>query len=107
MRNKLRRCVSYLALAGKCHLNFNIVIRRVAAFEVMVRTDAIAAKIRENKTFQIVSDIETGGARGMRTLDADLLALVANGSITAEEAMNHSQDAEMMRSRLKNDGKKA
>jgi twitching motility protein PilT len=81
--------------------------KRVAAFEVMVRTDAIAAKIRENKTFQIVSDIETGGARGMRTLDADLLALVASGSITAEEAMNHSQDAEMMRSRLKNDGKKA
>jgi twitching motility protein PilT len=81
--------------------------KRVAAFEVMVRTDAIAAKIRENKTFQIVSDIETGGARGMRTLDADLLALVTNGSITPEEAMNHSQDAEMMRSRLKNDGKKA
>ena len=67
----------------------------------MIRTDGIAAKIRENKTFQIVSDIETGGARGMRTLDADLLALVQQGKIEAEEAMNYAQDAEMMRTRLK------
>ena len=75
--------------------------KRVAAYEIMIRTDGIAAKIRENKTFQIVSDIETGGARGMRTLDADLLALVQQGKIEAEEAMNYAQDAEMMRTRLK------
>ena len=75
--------------------------KRVAAYEIMVKTDAIAAKIRENKTFQIVSDIETGGARGMRTLDADLLALVQQGKIAPEEALVHCQDHEMMRNRLR------
>lgn len=79
--------------------------KRVAAYEIMVKTDAIAAKIRENKTFQIVSDIETGGSRGMRTLDADLLALVQQGRIAPEEALVHCQDHEMMRSRLKEAGK--
>ncbi len=75
--------------------------KRVAAYEIMVKTDAIAAKIRENKTFQIVSDIETGGSRGMRTLDADLLALVQQGKISPEEALVHCQDHEMMRNRLR------
>ncbi|MEY4271887.1 MAG: hypothetical protein RL250_753 [Verrucomicrobiota bacterium] len=75
--------------------------KRVAAYEIMVRTDGIAAKIRENKTFQITSDIETGASRGMRTLDADLLALFHQGAIGEEEVFNYAQDAEMMRQRLK------
>lgn len=79
--------------------------KRVAAYEILIKTDAIAAKIRENKTFQIVSDIETGGSRGMRTLDADLLALVQQTRISAEEALVHCQDSETMRGRLKEAGK--
>jgi twitching motility protein PilT len=79
--------------------------KRVAAYEILIKTDAIAAKIRENKTFQIVSDIETGGSRGMRTLDADLLALVQQKRISAEEALVHCQDSETMRGRLKEAGK--
>jgi twitching motility protein PilT len=79
--------------------------KRVAAYEILVKTDAIAAKIRENKTFQIVSDIETGGSRGMRTLDADLLTLVQQKRISAEEALVHCQDSESMRGRLKEAGK--
>ena len=75
--------------------------KRVAAYEIMIRTDGIAAKIRENKTFQITSDIETGAARGMRTLDADLLALFSQGIIAEEEVFNYAQDAEMMRQRIK------
>jgi twitching motility protein PilT len=75
--------------------------KRIAAYEIMVRTDAIAAKIRENKTFQVVSDIETGASRGMRTLDADLLALVQQGLISPEEATLHCQDPEMMRNRMR------
>jgi twitching motility protein PilT len=75
--------------------------KRVAAYEIMIRTDGIAAKIRENKTFQITSDIETGAARGMRTLDADLLALFNQGIIAEEEVFNYAQDAEMMRQRIK------
>jgi twitching motility protein PilT len=72
----------------------------VAAYEIMIRTDGIAAKIRENKTFQITSDIETGGRRGMRTLDVDLLALHNQGRISEEEVMNYCQDIEIIRSRL-------
>ena len=75
--------------------------KRVAAYEIMIRTDGIAAKIRENKTFQITSDIETGASRGMRTLDADLLALFNQGVIPEEEVFNYAQDAEMMRQRIK------
>ena len=75
--------------------------KRVAAYEIMIRTDGIAAKIRENKTFQITSDIETGASRGMRTLDADLLALFNQGIIAEEEVFNYAQDAEMMRQRIK------
>jgi len=74
--------------------------RRVAAFEIMVRTDGVAAKIRDGKTFQIPSDIETGGGRGMRTLDSDLLALFNQGKVSEEEVMNYCQDSEMMRARL-------
>jgi twitching motility protein PilT len=75
--------------------------RRVAAFEVMVRTDGIAAKIREGKTFQLMTDIETGGARGMRTLDSDLLALCQQGVVAESEALDYSQNPEALRERLR------
>ena len=75
--------------------------KRVAAYEIMIRTDGIAAKIRENKTFQITSDIETGASRGMRTLDADLLALFNQGIIPEEEVFTYAHDSEMMRQRIK------
>jgi type II secretory ATPase GspE/PulE/Tfp pilus assembly ATPase PilB-like protein len=63
--------------------------RRVAAFEIMIRTDGVAAKIREGKTYQLLTDIETGGARGMRTLDSDLLSLFSQGIVTEEEVFNY------------------
>jgi twitching motility protein PilT len=91
---------SIVAVISQCLLR-TVDDKRVAAYEIMIRTDAIAAKIRENKTFQIVSDIETGAARGMRTLDADLLALYLQGTISEEEVFNYCQDGEMMRSRIK------
>ncbi len=43
---------------------------RVAAFEIMIATPSIQALIRDNKTFRITSDIQTGGRWGMVTLDA-------------------------------------
>lgn len=74
---------------------------RVAAFEILVRTDGVAAKIRDGKTFQVQTDIETGGARGMRSLDADLLALFQQGVVAEEEVMNYCHNPEAMRERLK------
>ncbi|MCX6888068.1 MAG: type IV pilus twitching motility protein PilT [Verrucomicrobia bacterium] len=75
--------------------------KRVAAFEVMVRTDGIGAKIREGKTYQLLTDIETGGARGMRTLDSDLLALFFQGTVSEEEVFNYCQNPEAMRERMR------
>jgi twitching motility protein PilT len=75
--------------------------RRVAAFEIMIRTDGVAAKIREGKTYQLLTDIETGGARGMRTLDSDLLALFFQGLVSEEEIFNYCQNPEAMRERMR------
>ena len=75
--------------------------KRVAAFEIMIRTDAIAAKIRAKKTYLITSDIETGVARGMRTLDSDLLNLFKQGDVDEVEVMTYCQDVEAMKARLK------
>ena len=59
---------------------------RVAAHEIMVGTPAIRNLIRENKIPQMYSAIQTGQSLGMQTLIQRLEGLVANGSITIEEA---------------------
>lgn len=60
----------------------------IAAYEIMVRTDAIAALIRENKTFRIASELQTGARLGMITLDACLQSLLNRGLIYPEDAIN-------------------
>lgn len=65
---------------------------RVAAFEIMVNTPSIAALIRDNKTFRIQSDIQTGSKYGMVTLDSWLIDKYLQGLIAREEVINKSQD---------------
>jgi len=65
---------------------------RVAVFEVMVNTPSIAALIRDNKTFRIQSDIQTGSKYGMVTLDSFLVEKYLQGMIAREEVVNKSQD---------------
>jgi len=65
---------------------------RVAAFEIMISTPAIQALIRDNKTFRITSEIQTGAKWGMITLDAHLMTLYENGLITYEDLVTKSQD---------------
>ena len=65
---------------------------RVAIFEIMVNTPAISALIRDNKTFRINSDIQTGAKYGMMTLDSCLIDKYQQGMITQEEAIVKSQD---------------
>jgi twitching motility protein PilT len=74
---------------------------RVAGFEIMVTTNSIAQLIRDNKTFRIASDIQTGAARGMIGLDAHLLSLYRKGLITEEEALSKCQTPEQLAERLK------
>jgi twitching motility protein PilT len=66
---------------------------RVAAFEIMINTPSIAALIRDNKTFRIQSDIQTGAKYGMVTLDSFLLDKYMAGMIAREEVITKSQDA--------------
>ena len=62
------------------------------ALEVMVVNKAVSNLIRENKTFQIRSIIQTGAAQGMCLLDGSLETLVKQGLITKEEARRHAED---------------
>ena len=59
---------------------------RVAAFELMVGTPAIANLIREGKTFQISSIIQTGRKDGMHLMDQHILDLLKTKRILPEEA---------------------
>jgi twitching motility protein PilT len=67
---------------------------RVAAFEIMIATPSIRALIRENKTFRITSDLQTGAKWGMQTLDAHLIELWRTGKIAYEELVTKAQDTE-------------
>ncbi|MFM8259522.1 MAG: type IV pilus twitching motility protein PilT [Vulcanococcus sp.] len=60
---------------------------RVMAQEIMLNTPAIGNLIREGKTAQIYSQIQTGGQLGMQTLERALANLVQQGSISREEAV--------------------
>ena len=55
---------------------------RVAATEILVPTPAIRNLIREGKTHQIYSAIQTSGSTGMQTMDGNLAQLVRTGKIT-------------------------
>jgi twitching motility protein PilT len=59
---------------------------RVPAVEVLVVTPAVSNLIREDKTFQIGSAMQTGRAHGMVMLDDSLRALVAAGTVKKEDA---------------------
>src|SRR5690349_22253075 len=65
---------------------------RVAIFEIMINTPSIAALIRDNKTFRINSDIQTGAKFGMVTLDSFLLEKYQLGMISQEEVITKAQD---------------
>ena len=65
---------------------------RAPALEVLVNNKAIGNLIRENKTFQIPSMLQTGMTQGMCLLDQSLAELINNGTITREEAMRHAED---------------
>ena len=73
---------------------------RVAAFEIMINTPSIDALIRENKTFRIQSDIQTGAKWGMVTLDAWLIEKYQKGLIAREEVINKAQDPTTIMAKL-------
>ena len=69
---------------------------RAAAVEIMIATQAIQNMIREGKTHQIESAVQTGNKYGMRTMDMALTELYKKGLITEETARTYSIDKEMI-----------
>lgn len=75
---------------------------RIAAVEVMLANSAIRNLIREGKTHQIYSIMETNAAQGMVTMDRVLADLHRNGYISYEEAVSRAMDKENFNQLLKN-----
>jgi twitching motility protein PilT len=70
---------------------------RVVSTEVLVPTPAVRNLIREGKTHQIYSTLQTGGQFGMQTMDASLAQLVREQKITRELAEARSSTPEELR----------
>lgn len=66
---------------------------RVAAFEVLVANNAVRNLVRENKTYQISSLIQTGAKAKMHTLDQYMAALVNKALISVDEARMKAKDS--------------
>ena len=67
------------------------------ATEILVPTPAVRNLIREGKTHQIYSALQTGAKSGMQTMDGALAELVRNGRITSELAEARSSTPDELR----------
>jgi twitching motility protein PilT len=68
---------------------------RVAAYEILLGTPALANLIRDAKTFQIPSLMQTQRGTGMRMMDQSLLDLVKQHRVAAAEAIEYAVDKKM------------
>lgn len=73
---------------------------RVAAYEILVATPAVRSLIRQNKSFQITSTMQTSKRQGMQLLDDALADLVRSGQVTLENALTVANDPNVLRSQL-------
>lgn len=73
---------------------------RVAAYEFLVATSGIRNLIREKKTFQLTSEIQTGRQHGMQLLDDHLFRLVGENKVTAEDAVAKANDPLALQKRI-------
>ena len=65
---------------------------RVVAAEIMIATAAVRSLIRDGKTFQLDTAIQTGAAEGMQTMDRTLAKLVQTGVISYDTARDYAVD---------------
>lgn len=65
---------------------------RIGAFEIMLCNQAVKNLIREGKSHQLLSSIQTGRKIGMMSMDTSLVELYKQGFITVDEALAHSVD---------------
>jgi twitching motility protein PilT len=70
---------------------------RVCASEILVPTPAVRNLIREGKSHQLYSALQTGGQHGMQTMDASLVELVRRGKISQRVAESRSSTPEELK----------
>ena len=73
---------------------------RIAAFEIMLATTAIRNLIREEKSHQIDSMVQTGSKSGMQTMDNSLLSIYRKGLITKDALINQATNPDMVRNSI-------
>ena len=73
---------------------------RIAVLEILIATHAVRAMIRESKTHQLPSAMQTGKKYGMQTLDDGIMTLLQAGKIGAEESYLKCVDKEKFRQYL-------
>jgi len=77
---------------------------RVAAMEILLGNSAVSSLIREGKTFQIPSVMQTSKGQGMVTMNDSLLALVQKKLVEPKEAWMKSVDKSGLLAMFKNNG---
>jgi len=77
---------------------------RVPVVEIMIVNPAIRNLIREGKTYQIYSVIETGKEQGMQTLDQALQELIARKQIKQSDAFQITRDPDNLRKKIEEFG---
>ena len=77
----------------------------VSVFEIMRLNNAIRNMIRESKTHQIDSFIQSSAAEGMITMDSSIFAAWKSGKISSDTALKYSLHADQMEKRLAASGK--
>ena len=85
---------SLLAIISQQLLKSSDGAGRVAAYEVLVSSSALAAMIREGKTVQIPSLMQAGQSVGMQTMDMALERLLQKGEVSFEDALEKALDKE-------------
>jgi twitching motility protein PilT len=74
---------------------------RAAAYEVLIVTPSVANLIREKKTFQIPSLMQTGKGMGMMLMNDALMTLVERGIVDPQDALARSTDPDDLKKTLK------
>jgi twitching motility protein PilT len=75
---------------------------RIAALEILICTPAISALIRDRKTFQIPSTMQTGKRDGMQLMDDVLAGLVRDGRVLLEDAVPYAVNREQLEQSVHN-----
>jgi twitching motility protein PilT len=75
---------------------------RIVCPEILIATHAVRALVRENKTYQIPTSIQTGKKYGMQSLDDAIMTQLKSNRISADEAYMKCDDKEKFRPFLRN-----